>query len=151
MSVAREATMYLKVFFFVRHSQTGKQANIKNTALVLLSQVAAVIENPMTYRCTPGPWSRTWRNRSGRAGPAVATWPMGWGRTRPARRYWLSGTGNPEQLQLSVLSLSPSKRWPATGDTKKCELIDNTVSVPHFSAHEKQEDTAKYLYIKKVI
>lgn len=115
----------------------------KSTALVLLSQVAAVIKHPMTYQCKPGPWSRTWHNRSGRAGPAVATWPRGWGRTTPARRYWLSGTGNPEQLQLSVLSLSLSKRWPATRETNK---QTKKIGWRQYSTHMKNK-TLRNIYI----
>ena len=90
------------------------------------SSITGAIFNPACtflrgrlYLCRRYPWSRTCRSRFGRAGPGVATWPRGWGRTRWARRCWRWGKGNPGWWQLSAPSLSPSERWPATGEGEK--------------------------------
>lgn len=67
-----------------------------------------------SYRCRRHPWSRTCRSISGKAGLGAAIEPTGWKTTRPARRCWPWGTGSPGWLLRSALSLSQSRRWPAT-------------------------------------
>lgn len=67
-----------------------------------------------SHRCRRRPWSHTCRSISGKAGLGAASEPTGWRRTRPARRCWLWGTGSPGWLLRSALSLSQSRRWPAT-------------------------------------
>lgn len=82
-----------------------------------------------THRYTPRPWSRTCRNRSGRADPAAATSQTDWRTTRRATRCWPSKTRNPGRPRPPGPSRSRSERWTATTQPHK------TTSAVSFSVY----------------